>query len=180
MAGRSFLRLLVFLLAVISLDCSATARQESEAEAALVRKGRPVELGLRTVDGRWLEVRDLRGKPVLLFLFATFDTGSQAALKPLRSFVSQHDEVQVLGIAVQPRATQLVQAWAYALDPPFIVGVEPYGRIENGESSLGKIESVPTYILLDAAGYERERVTGLQNGRQLSELAGSVERASER
>lgn len=174
MAGRSLTSLCILSSLFVAMGCAEAASQHEEAKSSWSAKGRPIELGLRTVDGRWLEVRDLRGKPVLLFIFATFDTGSQAALKPLRRFVDQHEEIEVIGIAAQPRAAQLVEAWDHALDPPFTVGVEPYGRVENGESSLGKIESVPTYIVLDAAGYERQRVTGLQTGRQLAELAASV------
>ena len=73
-----------------------------------------LNLGVRLSDGRWLELADLRGTPVLLFVFATFDAVSQAALKSLRPFVPQHPEVVVVGIAAQPRAAQLVEAWNYA------------------------------------------------------------------
>lgn len=126
-----------------------------------VATGQRLDLGVRLTDGRWIELADLRGKPVLLFVFATFDAGSQASLNSLRPFVPQHPELVVIGIAAQPRALQLVDAWEYALDPPFPVGSDPYGRVENGESSLGKIETVPTFILYDANGYELDRTFGL-------------------
>jgi len=129
-----------------------------------------LELGLRLSDGRWLELGDLRGNPVLLFVFATFDMVSQASLKALRPFIQEHPEVLVIGVASEPRATQLVEAWAYALDPPFVVGADPYGSVENGRSALGKIERVPTYILYDSQGYELERATGYQSASQLDQM----------
>lgn len=129
-----------------------------------------MNLGLRLSDGRWIELRDLRGTPVLLFVFATFDMVSQAALKSLRPFVQQHPDLAVIGIASEPRATQLVEAWDYALDPPFVVGVDPYGSVENGQSSLGKIEVVPTYILYDEQGNELHRAIGYQSEAELDTI----------
>jgi hypothetical protein len=84
--------------------------------------------------------------------------------------VPQHPELIVIGVAAQPRAAQLVEAWAYALDPPFVLGTNPYGLVENGESTLGKIEAVPTYILYGADGYEIDRTTGLLSEGDLAQL----------
>ncbi|MGB8329487.1 MAG: TlpA disulfide reductase family protein [Polyangiales bacterium] len=138
--------------------------------------GPRLDLGVRLTDGRWLELGDLRGSPVLVYVFATFDAVSQADLKSLRPFVPQHPDVIVVGVAAQPRATQLVEAWAYALDPPFVVGYNPTGIVETGESMLGKIETVPTFILYDANGYEVCRETGLLTE---GELVAMVERLTE-
>jgi len=157
------------MLLVISLGCASGSMNTGETSAASPGAVR-LDLGLRLSDGRWLELADLRGTPVMLFVFATFDAVSQASLKSLRPFVPQHPEVLVVGVAAQPRALQLVEAWAYALDPPFVVGADPYGRVENGESMLGKIEAVPTYILYDARGYEIARATGLLSEGDLAKL----------
>ena len=151
---------------------SATTRSGSTSSAEA--RGPRLELGVRLADGRWLELGDLRGKPVLLFVFATFDMVSQAAIKPLRPFVQQHPNVVVVGVASEPRATQLVEAWAYALDPPFVVGADPYGNVENGRTALGRIETVPTYILYDEAGYEVDRVTGYQGEGDLDAMVSST------
>ena len=69
---------------------------------------------------------------------------------------------------------RLVEAWAYALDPPFVVGANPYGHVENGESSLGKIETVPVFILYGADGYEIDRATGLLTEGDLARLVEPV------
>ncbi|MGB3050969.1 MAG: hypothetical protein WBB42_08210 [Polyangiales bacterium] len=160
---------LISILVVIASSCardSSRARETTPASRSVPR----LDLGLRLTDGRWVELGELRGTPVLLFVFATFDAVSQASLTSLRPFVPQHPELIVIGVAAQPRAGQLVEAWGYALDPPFVLGANPYGRVENGESMLGKIETVPTYILYDADGYEIARTTGLLSEGDLARL----------
>lgn len=178
MTTRSFRKRLCILSMLVALaaGCAGAATNADETTPTPTRTAR-LDLGIRLSDGRWLELAELRGTPVLLFVFATFDAVSQASLKSLRPFVPQHPEVVVIGVAAQPRASQLVEAWAYALDPPFLVGADPYGRIENGESMLGKIETVPTYILFGADGREVERATGLLSEGDLAKL---VERLSGR
>ena len=174
------IRVMSILLGIV-LSCtivSGCARDSTSARETTLdtTKGARLDLGLRLSDGRWLELADLRGTPVLLFVFATFDTVSQASLKSLRPFVPQHPEVIVIGVAAQPRAQQLVDAWAFALEPPFVVGANPYGHVENGESMLGKIKIVPTYILYDANGYEIDRTTGLLSERDLAQLVEPLSR----
>ncbi|MBW1904255.1 MAG: TlpA family protein disulfide reductase [Deltaproteobacteria bacterium] len=159
---------------VLVLGCARDSSSAQRTTPDAATGARRLDLGLRSSDGRWIELADLRGTPVLLFVFATFDAVSQAALTSLRPFVPQHPEVIVIGIAAQPRALQLVEAWAYALDPPFVVGADPYGRVENGESMLGKIETVPTFILYDAEGYEIDRTTGLVTEGDLAQLVQPV------
>ena len=166
----------VWAIAIFLVVASACARGSTKAEHSTRRpiSTARLDLGIRLSDGRWLELADLRGVPVLLFVFATFDAVSQASLKSLRPFVPQHPELLVIGVAAQPRATQLVDAWAYALDPPFPVGADPTGQVENGESMLGKIETVPTFILFDAEGRELDRTTGLLSEGDLAELVRPV------
>lgn len=167
---------IVFLL-VAMLGCGGGSSNARETTPT-TRSTAKLDLGVRLSDGRWLELAALRGTPVLLFVFATFDAVSQASLKSLRPFVPQHPEVLVVGVAAQPRASQLVEAWAYALDPPFVVGADPSGRVENGDTMLGKIEAVPTYILFDATGREVDRTTGLLSEGDLAKLVARVSPAN--
>ena len=169
---------LISILLVVARGCARDSSGAREASAAS-RSGARLDLGLRLTDGRWVELANLRGTPVLLFVFATFDAVSQASLKSLRPFVPQHPELAVIGVGAQPRGAQLVEAWDYALDPPFLVGTNPYGYVENGESMLGKIETVPTYILYDATGYEIARTTGLLSEGDLDQLVKPVSGATD-
>ncbi len=177
MTTKSSFRNGVYAISIaLALSAGCAHESSNDTETTTLRgQGARLELGLRLSDGRWLELGDLRGSSVLLFVFATFDMVSQASLKALRPFVEAHPEVVVVGVASEPRAVQLVEAWAYALDPPFVVGADPHGSVENGRSVLGKIETVPTYILYDSGGYEVERATGYQSASQLDALVKALD-----
>lgn len=129
-----------------------------------------IELALRRPDGTFIDVGDLRGSIVVLFLFATFDGMSQMALRPLGEFAEAESDVRVVGIAVQPGARLLIDAYESALSPPFPVTYDPEETVPNGTSSLGAIESIPTYIVLDERGVEVARHTGYADGPQLGRL----------
>jgi hypothetical protein len=177
MTGRRLFSRSVISLSLLALLAAGCNRGSSSSGATTPEPVSAVrlDLGIRLSDGRWLELADLRGTPVLLFVFATFDAASQASLKSLRPFVPQHPGVIVIGVAAQPRAAPLVEAWAYALDPPFVVGADPYGKVENGESVLGKIDTVPTYVLYNANGFEIDRTSGLLSEGDLAEFVQPVE-----
>ncbi len=128
------------------------------------RRGRPVELTLRGTSGEWIHLGDLRGKPVLLFLMATFDGVSQAALRPTSRFVRHHaGELHVLGVAVQPNPQPLLVPYVDALQPPFPFTYQMEGTIGEGTSALGALEAIPTYVMLDAYGVEVDRHVGFPN-----------------
>ena len=131
---------------------------------------RPVDLALVTPERTFIDLVELRGRPVLLFLFATFDVQSQAALRPLRRFMIRRPDVQVVGVGIQPQARNLLRAWRSALTPPFPVTFEPDNRIARGVSDLGNVEAIPTFVLLDERGFEQQRVTGFVNADGLERL----------
>ncbi|MEM9187876.1 MAG: TlpA disulfide reductase family protein [Myxococcota bacterium] len=130
----------------------------------------PVELGLQTPEGTDLDLQELRGRRVLLFLFATFDGESQAVLNSLERFVERHPEIYVIGIAVQPNPEQLLDAWNTALDPPFVTTFEPRATIQEGVSDLGEIDAVPTLVLLDGDGRIENRKVGFANFQEIEAL----------
>ena len=160
------------IASVLTLGCGGGAAEAAVGVSTGSRAPTPVELELRTPDGAFVDVGDLRGAPALLFLFATFDGVSQAALAPLRRFVRHHPDVPVVGIAVQPDAAMLVDAWSLALAPPFTVTYDPNGVIAEGTSDLGQVEAVPTYVLLDARGLVTERHVGFASQRKLDRMLG--------
>jgi cytochrome oxidase Cu insertion factor (SCO1/SenC/PrrC family) len=136
----------------------------------------PIDLELRTTDGERLSLASLRGRPVLVFLLATFDTASQAALTPLRRFVDAHEDVAVVGVAVQPGADRLAGAWKDVLAVPFVVAWDPAGRILEGSSALGRVEGVPSYVAIDRRGVIVARHAGLADGRVLEALLREMRR----
>jgi hypothetical protein len=144
-----------------------------------------VELTLRTEAGPLIFVGDMRGRPVLLFMFATFDGMSQAALTPLERFVAAHPEVQVVGVAIQPDAERLIGPYVHALSPPFPIGYDPENALEKGDTPIGKVDLIPSFVMLDALGRPVVRHVGLATVEQLERMlemareAVSPERAQE-
>ncbi len=158
------LRVLGFALLIGALGCGGATSQASpetvsEAQDAPVIGSSPtptgeppINLRVRTTEGRWIELAELRGRCTLLFLFATFDGASQASLRPLGAFVQAHPEVSVIGLAVEESPAELADAWQHALTPPFPIAYDPTRALLLGASPLGRIESVPRFRLLDAQG----------------------------
>ncbi len=120
-----------------------------------------IELALRKADGSFIDVGDLRGQVVVLFVFATFDGVSQMALHPLRAIAERHPDVHIIGIAAQPGARLLIDPYEHALHPPFTVTYDPEERVHTAEGPLGAIEAVPTIVVLDRRGLIAARHVGL-------------------
>ena len=134
-------------------------------------------MSFRSTTGDWIHLGDLRGKPVLLFLMATFDGVSQASLRPLSRFVRHHpDDLHVLGVAVQPNPQPLLVPYVSALAPPFPFVYEANQTIGEGTSPLGELEAIPTFIMFDAYGVEVDRHVGFPNTSTLPTLLRDAQR----
>src|SRR5688500_12600181 len=123
----------VLALAIMIASC-AGASETQTTRATLRPNPNAIELALRRSDGEFVDVGELRGRVVLLFLFATFDTGSQLAIHYLRRISEQLPEVEIIGVAAQPGARLLVDAYEHALSPPFIVTYDPEESVSEGRS----------------------------------------------
>jgi hypothetical protein len=130
----------------------------------------PIELSIHIPGDGFVEIGELRGRAGLIFFFSTFDGISQAMLTPLALVVEARPECFFVGVAVQPDARTLVDAWAHALDPPFPVGWEPRDTLTSEHSPVGPIETVPTVVSVDARGMLVEKVHGLLQARELDDL----------
>ncbi|MEM9860541.1 MAG: hypothetical protein AAF938_02895, partial [Myxococcota bacterium] len=99
-----------------------------------------------------------------------WDGLSQAALRPLSRFARDHDDVAIIAVASQPDAAMLTDPYERALQPPFPVTFDPEQRVHEGTSPLGTIDTVPTFIMLDAYGVEVRRHVGFPSTRTLPNL----------
>jgi len=172
------------LLALLVHGCgasTATTRIVEEGEAEDLGDQElpqvPIELSIHVPYADFIEVGELRGRPGLIFVFTTWDGVSQAMLTPLSLVVEAHPECFFVGVAVQPDARSLVDAWAYALEPPFPVGWEPRDTLSGERSPLGHLDAVPMIVTVDASGRPGEKATGLL---QASEVDAMLRRAIER
>ena len=133
-----------------------------------------IELALRRTDGTFLDVGELRGHIVVLLVLATFDGPSQMTLRPLGHLVETIPDIEVIGIAAQPSARLLVDAYEHALQPPFPITYDPEETVAAGSSALGPIEAIPTVVVLDRDGVEVGRHTGYCDDACLGELLAPV------
>lgn len=132
----------------------------------------PFELALRDSHGEELSLADFRGRTVLLYLFATFDLPSQAALEPLQEVAGAHPELSVIGVALQPDPQDLLGIFASTLELEITLAYEPDNRLLRGLTDLGPVEGVPTYVLVDRHGLITKRWTGALNATALSQWCG--------
>jgi len=164
-------KLVVALLSLAIAGCGGASASDDVGRSRAAREAEPIELALRTPEGVFVDLGDLRGKPVVLFVFATFDAVSQAATRPLARFQRAHaGDAHVVGVAVQPNAAELVGPWSEALGITFTVTYEPEPRILAGATDLGTLAGVPSYIVLDAEGLVVARHTGFASENKLTRL----------
>lgn len=130
----------------------------------------PIDLSIVLPGKGFLEIAELRGRAGLLYFFSTFDTASQAMLTPLRQVVPDHPDFFFVGVAVQPDARNLVEAWTAAISPPLTVGYEPRETLTTSRSPVGKIEGIPTVVTVDRYGRPVEKREGVLTASELAEL----------
>ena len=162
------------LAALASIACAACAAR-TEPPATADARGSPVDMALVSAEGRHFALAELRGKPLLLFIFTTFDDASQLALTPLTHFLGAHRELRVIGIAAQPDPAQLLPLYRDALAVSFPLSYEIEPRIVAGGSGLGRIAAVPTYVLLDAQGRVAAARSGALDEQALEQLLGALD-----
>lgn len=149
----------------ILLACAcAPAPETPGAQAA------PLELEVASSNGRRLELASLRGRPVLLFLFATYDQASQLALVPLARLAEADKRITIIGVALQPDAPRFLPMFQQSLDLPFALYFDPDNRLLGGDSALGKVGSIPVTIAIDARGRVRDQLFGPPTTAQLQTL----------
>lgn len=176
MTGKTPPTSLVVACALQLALCGACSSRGTERTAtAREQDARPaVTMTLTLASGGAVSLEELRGQPLLLFVFSTYDLGSQAALTPLLDFHERHPDVRILGIAAQPDAQRLLPHFAKALSVPFPLAFHPDSAIRSGESALGELQAVPTFVVLDARG----RIAGRRVGyAKVSELESLLQRA---
>lgn len=156
---------------------STPTKRAAPAGGAIAARA-PVELTLRRADGRFLDVGDLRGEKVVLFIFTTYDSVSLAGLGPLAE-LRRSRGTEVIAIAAEPSARLLVGSFAEVLKPPFPITYDPLGHVPEGRSALGPLVAVPTVVVLDRAGRIAARHVGYASFDVLLELLGETPVGSE-
>src|SRR5689334_4784054 len=99
MFSSSRILVLSFALATIAVGCGGAATTIGGPTGPSTET--PVSLQLTTTDGRIVELADQRGGLVLLFVLATYDGLSQAAIRPVSRFTREANDTVVLGVVAE-------------------------------------------------------------------------------
>jgi hypothetical protein len=132
----------------------------------------PISLVLRAADGGELDVRDYRGKVVVLHVFTTWSLGATGDVPQLaEAHARPGKQVVVIGIATDLEGYSVVSPWRSALGVRYLVALAD-DAFRAGESALGDVRSVPQTIVLDRSGAIARRIDRqLQDG----ELAAAID-----
>ena len=129
------------------------------------------EFNLRSADGTSrVKLSDLRGKPVVVEVFASWCTACRRAAPMLReaALSKREKEVHFVGVSVDRDrrvAAQLKQAW----DIPYEV-VHDDGSV----ASKYRIQVLPTFIVIDAEGHVRHVSSGAPRSEALESWLGDL------
>ncbi len=160
------LRSLLFSLALLTASCGgAGGDRVGSSHGAL--PDRPIDLTLHTVGGGTVELADQRGGLVMLFVLATYDGLSQAAVRPVSRFTRDAEDTVVLGVVVEPNAAQFADVYQSTFRPPYTVVYDDTGTIALGTSELGELPGVPTFYMIDAHGLVVDRRSGFLGEHEL-------------
>ena len=144
----------------IAIRPIGTTADEARALIANPRRGRETyapEFSFTAADGRTISLASLHGKVVLLDFWASWCAPCVHALPAVKKVQKAHatDPFVVVGISADRDAG----AWRAFVEKNGMVWPQFWdedGRLRH----LFDVEAIPTYVLVDAQGIERLRVSG--------------------
>ncbi len=161
-------------LAALSLS-ACFVREGEPASGSSPAKGDPVQFTFGTLQGEELSSDTTRGRTTALLFVTTYDLPSQAEAQLLRDVLATH-RPRANGVIVMmeaPRAADLAQVWANSINVKLPIAMAT-PSLMSGDSELGRINGVPTLIVLDRRGRLLERREG---GLTREEIADALSRA---
>jgi len=134
----------------------------------------PLEGAARLCDGGTADFGELRGRPVVLILFATSDSASELQIPEAQeAFASIGGLVYVMALSMDPNDEPMLQAYSEFNKAKFPMGMAPES-IRNGKSALGKIDLVPAVIFLDKDGRVRAKRYGVTTAEIIEKTARKI------
>jgi hypothetical protein len=143
-----------FASALAALSVAGCYAREGEPLAvAEPELGEPVQFTFGTIVGGEVSSDTTRGRTTALLFVTTYDLPSQAEAQLLRDVLSTHRPVANAAIVMMepPQAAALAQVWADAIALKWPIAMAS-PSLMAGESQLGRINGVPTLIVLDRRG----------------------------
>lgn len=116
-----------------------------------------------------------RGKPVVIFFFATWCVLCQAMEPSIAEAAhrGRNEGIEVVAVALDLEGRQIVAPYALALRAPYPILLG--GRqVASGRSPLGHIPRLPAVLILDASGRPAWSFSGLADADFILERAREV------
>ena len=163
----------------IALSCSAAVAcqrvaddpHDAPAEDALESesRGQVQRYVFGTTDGQELSAESMRGRVTALLFVTTFDLASQVAARQLNQvFHSHRPRINAGAVVVEAaKYAPLADVFRTTLELSFPVAIADLDTLQRN-STLGEVRSVPSLIVLDAAGREVLRKTGSFSSEELN------------
>jgi hypothetical protein len=149
---------------------------EVRHDVSVVLKGVPV-YDYVAIDGRRFSSEGNHGKVVVVAIIATYDLASQVVMRELMDAAARERRpVAAAAIVLEPpKNAPLAEAFAATLELPFPVIMADQATLE-ARGPFGKVDRVPTTIILNGEGREVWRKEGAVSARQLSSGIGAARR----
>ena len=122
----------------------------------------------RLGDGEPLDFAAFRGKVVVVQFFATWSLAAEADVALLKKARATYgDRVQLVGIALDPpESAALVGPFVTAVGIDYPVALAS-PLVRRGETAFGRLDVVPTTVLIDRRGRVRSAARGPLGARAL-------------
>jgi hypothetical protein len=164
-------------VAVLALLLGACGSQPKSAAPSATTRGAPIAFAYGTTAGEELGSAGTRGRVTALLFVTTFDLSSQLMARRLDEVVIRHRPRANAGAVVleAPNSAPLVEIFRSTLNLRYPVAIAGATALDH-EGPFGKIDRVPTLVVLDRRGREVERKAGVFAEAEIDALLKSAER----
>jgi hypothetical protein len=150
----------MFAVAAGCLSC-ATVVEPEVPEADLTTTGKPLSFDYVAVDGSRVTGDSTRGRVTVAVFMTTYDLRSQIIVRELAELMhTKTPRFNTFGVVLEPpKNAPLVDAFAQTMELPFPLALSPSPEAFD-EGQFGKVDAVPTVVVLDRSGVQRFRRSG--------------------
>jgi hypothetical protein len=164
-------------LLILALSACGAAREPARSQPPVERRGPPIEFSFGTTQGGLLSSESTRGRVTALLFVTTYDLASQLEARQLDVVLRRHRPRANAGAVVleAPKYAMLADAFRSSLELSYPVALAD-DATRLGAGSFGRIDRVPTLIVLDREGRLVVRKPGLATREQISSALATASR----
>jgi len=157
-----------------STELPANAGQEQQLTVGLEKGNLAPDFELKTIEGKAIALSSLRGKKLILNMWATWCPPCRQEMPDMEKFYTNH---KIEGSEIL--AVNLTQAEKSRNDVPTFIkdyGITfPVIMDENGDvARLYKVSSIPATFIIDTQGVIREKIVGPMTYDSMKKMLGTI------